>query len=75
MLSSEDEACKLEFRSERIPYYSVHRQSFFPSNSRKRAGKIKAFLGRLLFTFHKKSCFFFLPSEKNLAHVNIVATA
>ena len=74
MLSSEDEACKLELRSERIPYYSVHSHSFFPATARKRAGKITASLGRLLLTFHKKS-FLFPPSEKNLAHVNIAATA
>ena len=29
MMSSQDEACKLEFRSEKIPYHSVHSNSFF----------------------------------------------
>ena len=65
MLSSQDEAGKLEFRSEKIFYHSVYSNSFF-SNSfiRGRAGKI-SLLGRLHTTFHKKSCFFF-PTEKNL---------
>ena len=29
MLSSQDEACKLEFRSKKISYHSVHSNSFF----------------------------------------------
>ena len=28
MLSSQDEGCELEFRSEKIPYHSVHSNSF-----------------------------------------------
>ena len=47
MLSSKDEACKLEFRSEKIPYHSVHSNSFLFNNfARRRAGKVLP-LGRL----------------------------
>ena len=63
MLSSQDEACKLEFRSEMISYHSVHSHWFFCNNfARKRAGKIPPFLGRHLSTLHKNVVF--LPSEK-----------
>ena len=63
MLSSQDEACKLEFRSEMISYHSVHSHSFLCNNfARKRAGKIPPFLGRHLSTLHKNVVF--LPSEK-----------
>ena len=57
MLSAQDEAGKLEFRSEKISYHSVHSNSFF-SNSfiRVRAGKV-SLLGRLHTTFHKKKLF------------------
>ena len=54
MLSSQDQACKLELRSEKISYHSVH-------------GKV-SFLGRLHKTFHKKSCLFF-PGENILGMV------
>ena len=59
MLLSQDEVCKLQFRSERIPYHSVHSHSFFSNNfARKRNGKISPGLGRLISTFHKKVVFF-----------------
>ena len=59
MLLSQDEACKLQFRSERIPYHSVHSHSFFSNNfARKRNGKISPVLGHLISTFHKKVFFF-----------------
>ena len=65
MLSSTDEACKLEFRLERISYLSIHSHSFFSNNfARSRAAKV-SLLGHLHATFHKKSCFFF-PVEKIL---------
>ena len=58
MLLSQDEACKLQFRSERIPYHSVHSHSFFSNNFvRKRNGKISPVLGHLISTFHKKIFF------------------
>ena len=71
MLLSQDEACKLQFRSERIPYHdSVHSHSFFSNNfARKRNGKISPVLGHLISTFHKKVVFFF-GRKKNFAHVN-----
>ena len=63
MLLSQDEACKLQFRWERIPYHSAHSHSFFSNNfARKRNGKISPVLGRLISTFHKKDVFF--RSEK-----------
>ena len=69
MLSLQDEACKLEFRSEKFPYHSVRSHSFFSNNfARKRNGKIAPFLGRLLSTFHKKK--FFSVGKKN-SHVNV----
>ena len=64
MLSSQDEACKLEFRSEMISYHSVHSHSFLCNNfARERAGKIPPLLGRHLSALHKNVVF--LPSEKN----------
>ena len=56
MLSSQDEACELELRSEKISYHSVH-------------GKV-SFLGRLHKTFHKKSCLFF-SGGKHFGHGNV----
>ena len=70
MLSSQDEACKLEFRSKKISYHSVHSNSFFfffNNFARRRAGKV-LLLGRLHTTFLKKSCLFF-PAEKILGMV------
>ena len=58
MLLSQDEACKLQFRSERIPYHSAHSHSFFSNNfARKRNGKTSPVLGRLISTFYKKEIF------------------
>ena len=68
MLSSQDEACKLEFRSEKIFYRSIYSNSFFfNSFIRGRAGKV-SLLGHLHTTFHKKKIFFF--RRKNFGHVN-----
>ena len=71
MLLSQDEACKLEFRSKKISYHRVHSNSFFFFNNfaRRRAGKVSLLLiiGRLHTTF-KKSCLFF-PAEKILGMV------
>ena len=67
MLLSQDEACKLQFRWERIPYHSAHSHSFFfffNNFARRRAGKV-LFLGRLHTTFLKKSC------GKNFGHGNV----
>ena len=68
MLSSHDESCKLEFRSERIPYYSVISHSVFSSNCPKKGWKDNSVLGRLFLTFPKKELFFF-RSKKYFAHV------
>ena len=72
MLSSQDEACKLEFRSEtRISCHSVHSNSlffFFNNFARRRAGKV-LLLGRLRTTFHKK--LFFFSGEKKFGHANV----
>ena len=69
MLSSQDEACKLEFRSKKISYHSVHSNSFFFFNNiaRRRAGNL-LLLGRLHTIFIRKSCLFF-PAEKILGMV------
>ena len=65
MLSSQDEACKLAFRSEKISYHSVHSNSFFFSNNfaRIRAGKI-LLLGRLHTNFHEKKMFLVFLRKK-----------
>ena len=70
MLLSQNEACKLQFRSERIPYHSARSHLFFSNNfARKRNGKISPVLGRLISTFHKKIVFFF-GRKKNFPHIN-----
>ena len=68
MLSSQDEACKLELRSEKISYHSVHSNSVFSNDVARRSAGNVSFLGRLHKTFHKKSCIFF-PGEKVLGMV------
>ena len=72
MLSSQDEACKLEFRSEMISYHSVHSYSFFFPTILPEKGleRYHCFLGCLLLTFHKKVVDFFFVGKKN-AHVNV----
>ena len=59
-----DEACKLDFRSERISYHRIHSHSLF---------FFSPFLERLFSTFYKKSCFF-LFSGNNFAHVKVAVT-
>ena len=63
-------ACKLEFRSEKIPHHSVHSNSsfFFNNFAPRRAGKVPL-LGRLHRTCHKKAVFF--SRRKNFGHVNV----
>ena len=71
MLSSQDEACKLGFRSERIPYHSVHSHSFFFQQFYPKKGwkNITVFM-MSPFNFSQKSCFFF-RGKKIFAHVNV----
>ena len=68
MLSSQDEAGKLEFSSEKFFYHSVYSNSFF-SNSfiQGRAGNV-SLLGRLHTTLHKKV---FFPGGKNFGYVKV----
>ena len=74
MLLSQDEACKLQFRSERIPYHSVHSHSFFSNNfARKRNGKISPVLGHLISTFHKKVVFFFGRKNVNKGYCLLIS--
>ena len=57
MLSLQDEACKLEFRSEKIPYRNVHVILFFSNDFARRRVEKVSLLGRLHTTFHKKAAF------------------
>ena len=64
MLSSEDEACKLELRSGKISYHSVHRNYFFFQQCCPKKGSkgitlrtspcIKPFIKKAVFFFREK---------------------
>ena len=70
MLSSQDEGCELEFRSEKIPYHSVHSNSFLFLTVLSKEGLEKYYSKDVsIQSFINKD--FFFRRKKNVGHVNV----